>query len=83
MTGNLVTVERDGRLINIEEAQLRKNDAIVLQTGELAPADIRLTDTSGLEVDEFELTGEINPVVKKAGEIIRMGSRILKGIIRS
>lgn len=79
MTGNLVTVERNGRLKNIAEDQLRKNDVVVVQTGELAPADIRLTATSGMEADEFELTGEINPVVKKPGDIIRMGSKILKG----
>lgn len=79
LAGNLVTVERNGRLTNIEEDRLRKNDVIVLQTGELAPADIRLTETSGMEADEFELTGEINPVVKKTGDIVRMGTKILKG----
>lgn len=82
MTGNLVTVERNGRLINIEEDQLRKNDVVILQTGELAPADIRLTETSGIEADEFELTGEINPVVKKTGDLIRIGTKILKGKAR-
>lgn len=79
MTGDWVTVEKDGHRINIEEKDLRKADIVVLQTGELVPADIRLTETSGIQMDEFELTGEINPVVRKAGETIRRGSKVLKG----
>jgi Ca2+-transporting ATPase len=79
LSGNLVTVEKNGKLINIEEAELRKNDTVIVQTGELAPADIVLTETPGVEVDEFELTGEINPVIKEPGGLVRMGSKILRG----
>lgn len=83
MKGNPVTIVKNGNLMNIDEENLRKNDTVVLQTGDIVPADLKLTEATGLEVDEFELTGEIMPVVKKANNrnaMIYMGSRIIKGM---
>jgi Ca2+-transporting ATPase len=79
----LVTVIKDGALQNIGVDNLREGDIVFLQTGDLAPADLKLVESAGLEVDEFEITGELLPVVKKHGAdgtMIYMGSRIIKGI---
>ncbi|MEA4924189.1 MAG: HAD-IC family P-type ATPase [Syntrophomonadaceae bacterium] len=79
MKGNLVTIVQNGKLINIDEDKLRQDDIAVLQAGEIVPADLRLVAADGLEVDEFDITGEIMPVLKKTGGILYRGSRITRG----
>lgn len=82
MKDNPVTIVKNGKLVNIGEDNLCRNDIVVLQTGDIVPADLKLIEAVGLEVDEFDLTGEIMPVVKKANDsdaVIYMGSKILKG----
>ena len=83
MTASLATIVKDGKLINIEEDHLHKGDLVVLQTADIVPADLRLIEANGLELDEFEITGEILPVTKKVdGEdeiILYMGSRVMRG----
>jgi P-type E1-E2 ATPase len=58
-------------------------DIIEIKAGDLVAADIRLLDAEGLEVDEFELTGEIMPVFKRVDPkddvIVYHGSRVLQG----
>ena len=82
MKSNTVTVVKMGRILNIAESELQKEDILLLQAGDLVPADLRLIEARGLEVDEFELTGEIRPVNKKVdGEevFVYRGSRIIRG----
>lgn len=81
MKGNIVTIIKNEKLVNVDEDDLCKNDTVVVQAGDIVPADLRLTETTGLEVDEFDLTGEITPVIKKVQDnaILYKGSRILKG----
>ena len=38
---------------------------MLLQAGELVAADLKLIEARGLEVDEWDLTGEIVPVAKR------------------
>jgi Ca2+-transporting ATPase len=80
--GNLVTIIKEGELINTDEDNLRTDDIVVLQAGEIVPADLKLVDARGLEIDEFEITGEILPVIKKVDDqdgMIYMGSRVVRG----
>jgi Ca2+-transporting ATPase len=82
MNSDLVTIVKDGILINIEGDNLHKGDVVVVQVGELVPADLKLIEVRDLEVDEFELNGEILPVLKDVSndnDIIYMGSKIVKG----
>ena len=44
MIGNLVTIFKDGELINIDEDHLRKDDVVVLQTADIVPADLKLVE---------------------------------------
>lgn len=79
-----VTIVRDGVLTNIDEAALCKGDTLVFQAGDLVPADLRLVEAENLQVDEFELTGEIMPVSKRvdggdSDATVYRGSRVLKG----
>ena len=68
MNGNLVTIIKDGEIISIDEDSLSLADMVVLQAGELVPADLKLLEARGLEVDEFDITGEIMPVIKKVDD---------------
>ena len=60
------TVRRDGRMVNLDAAELVVGDVVVLQAGDRVPADGRLLSATGLEVQESSLTGEAQPVGKSA-----------------
>jgi len=55
---------RDGRFISIASSELVPGDFIIFHEGEVVTADIRLTDSTGLMVDESSMTGESVPVIK-------------------
>lgn len=77
-----MTIVKVGNLVNIAEGNLRQGDIVLIQAGDLVPADLRLVEATGLEVDEFELTGEIMPVIKKVNGrdvTVYKGSKIIRG----
>ncbi len=82
MRGNIVTVLRNGTPENIEEEDLHRGDILLLQAGDIVPADLLLSEARGLEISEWDLTGEIAPVVKRVdgqeGYVYR-GSRVIRG----
>lgn len=82
MYANPVTVIVDGEPRIIDADQLRLNDLVFIQAGDIVPADLQLVETDGLTVDEFNLTGEILFVSKNAdgadNKLFR-GSRITRG----
>lgn len=58
---------RDGKEREIAASQLVCGDVVCLEAGCQIPADLRLTRSSALKVDEAALTGEAVPVEKEAG----------------
>ncbi len=59
-------VLRDGKVHELDPAQLVPGDIILLKTGDLVPADARLLSSESFSVDESSLTGESVPAEKDA-----------------
>jgi Ca2+-transporting ATPase len=57
-------VRRNGKLQEINAEEVVPGDIIFLDGGDLIPADLRVIETSNLQVDESPLTGESVPVTK-------------------
>jgi Ca2+-transporting ATPase len=57
-------VMRDGKTVEIASWELVRGDIVFLETGDFVPADLRLLETTNLQVDESALTGESAPVEK-------------------
>ena len=63
------TVVRDGQRIRLPADELVPGDVVILQSGDKIPADMRLTYSRDLRVDESALTGESLPVEKVTGPL--------------
>jgi P-type Ca2+ transporter type 2C len=61
-----VKVRRDGHVHEMSARQLVPGDIIILEAGDLVPADCRLVETVNLRIQEAALTGESEPVDKDA-----------------
>ncbi len=59
-------VRRDGAVRWVEPDALVRGDVIELEVGDVVPADARVIEADGLELDESSLTGESLPVAKGA-----------------
>ncbi|WP_335934137.1 cation-translocating P-type ATPase [Streptomyces sp. PTD5-9] len=53
----------------VEAGRLRPGDVIELRTNDVVPADARLLEVSGFEVDESSLTGESLPARKQVAPV--------------
>lgn len=65
-----VRVKRSGSVEEISSLDVVPGDRILIETGNVAPADGRLSDASNLRVDESMLTGESEPVTKDAWVVL-------------
>jgi len=77
---------RDGQEKLIDKSHLVPGDIIFLEIGNIAPADLRITDTENLLVDESVLTGESaavsknkNPLKEETKEIFKAENIIFTG----
>lgn len=83
MKGDMAAALRGGTIVTIPADDLRIGDLVLIQTGDTIPADLTLLEASDLEVDEFDLTGELLPVLKcvTPGHEVRVfhGTNVLRG----
>lgn len=59
-------VRRDGQIVEIPSTKLVPGDVVLLEAGDVVPADLRLTLTKSLKIEESALTGESVPVDKNS-----------------
>ena len=73
-------VKRGGNVVEIPAKDLVVGDVVVLDAGRIIPADLRLTSTVNLKIEESALTGESVPVEKHADYVadkeVGIGDRI-------
>jgi Ca2+-transporting ATPase len=66
-----VRVVRDGAAHEVDARELVVGDLVVLEAGNLMPADLRWVETINLRVEEAALTGESEPVEKQVAALER------------
>jgi Ca2+-transporting ATPase len=69
MASPLANVKRGGEIIQVKSELLVPGDIIVLEAGDVVPADIRLYEVNSLKVEEAALTGESVPVEKDLRDV--------------
>lgn len=76
-------VRRDGRESIVERKDLVCGDIVLLDNGQLVPADLRIVKNFGLVVNESMLTGESSGVVKSEGplKVQKPGTHEMKNML--
>ena len=73
-------VKRGGVIVEIPSTDLVPGDVVLLEAGDVVPADLRLTAAHSLKIEESALTGESVPVDKSdetlQGKDVALGDRI-------
>lgn len=64
MSAPLVRVRREGVVWDVPSRDLVPGDIVLLEAGNIIPADARLVEANSLQVQEASLTGESYPVEK-------------------
>ncbi|HAD11328.1 MAG TPA: ATPase [Saprospirales bacterium] len=83
MTITQSQVLRGGQSSIISSTELVPGDVVIIEAGNVVPADMRLFETYILRIDESSLTGESNPVDKNSDDLsvtdIPLGDRFNMG----
>jgi P-type Ca2+ transporter type 2C len=73
-----VNVLREGKEKIIDKKFLVPGDIVILQTGDIVPADLRIIEERNLLVEESILTGESEPVAKISEKLERETDQIFE-----
>lgn len=69
MAAPTATVRREGKTMELPTSMLVPGDIVILEPGRIVPADMRISESSRLNVVEAALTGESAPVEKNASAV--------------
>lgn len=72
-------VVRDNQKIEIDTTQITIDDLVILNTGNIIPADSQIVESKNFLVDQSILTGESFPLEKKDGDFIYAGTHVVSG----
>ncbi|MGW0645115.1 HAD-IC family P-type ATPase [Streptomyces badius] len=73
------TVRRDGVAAEISTSEIVLGDLVELGPGDKVVVDGTVAEADSLEIDESLLTGEADPVLKRAGDAVMSGSFVVAG----
>lgn len=62
-------LERNGNKIEIDISAITIGDIVILSTGSIIPADLRIIESRDLEINESSLTGESKPEFKNSDKL--------------
>jgi Ca2+-transporting ATPase len=69
MASPSANVLRDGEVVTLPEEKLVVGDIVLLEAGNIVPADIRLIEVEELQVNESSITGESQSVFKQQAKL--------------
>ncbi|MET0821988.1 MAG: cation-transporting P-type ATPase [Aeromicrobium sp.] len=72
-------VRRNGETVDIDSSELVVDDVVLLAAGDKIGADLRITASPGLSVDESMLTGESRPVGRQPNDTVHAGTFVVEG----
>ena len=79
MASPVASVLRDGQVEHIKGEDIVVGDVVILEAGDVVPADMRLFEVNTVKIEESALTGESVPVDKDlvipAGDEVGIGDR--------
>lgn len=70
---------KNGKITEVGYDELTVDDEISIQAGDELPADAKVLESKGLELNESMLTGESAPVEKKVGDVVLAATTVLAG----
>ncbi len=80
MASPTAKVVRDGKTVEIGSRELVPGDIVILETGDIVPADLRIIDSKNLKIEEASLTGESVAVEKDSSKVLEgevaLGDRV-------
>jgi Mg2+-importing ATPase len=74
MVTTIITVRREGVEIEVDSCDLVAGDILILDTGDVIPADVRIIKSNHLKVDQSALTGESEAATKYSEAVDCTGS---------
>lgn len=74
-----IKVWRDGQLTTVPIGEIVKDDVIPLEPGDKIVVDGKILSSDALEIDESQLTGESDAVLKANGDPVASGSFCIAG----
>lgn len=72
-------VIRNDQKIEINTNQITIDDLVILNTGNIIPADCQIIESKNFSVDQSVLTGESYPSEKKENDFVFMGTHVVSG----
>lgn len=77
---SVARVRRDGEAVEVDASELVPGDVVLIEAGNVVPADGRLFVVATLEIEEAALTGESTPTLKTTaaipGDDVALGDRL-------
>lgn len=74
-----IQVMRDGKIEEVSVTDITVGDVVLVEAGDVVPADAEIIESFNLKVDESILTGESDSIEKKLGDEVYMNTSIYIG----